>query len=59
MLISQLSVSNRTKNALARAGITTTEELRTHTLNELSQLKGVGAKCYQEIRSIFENSATV
>lgn len=52
-LISQLSVSNRTKNALSRAGITTVDQLRSRTLNELSQLKGVGAKCYEEIRAIF------
>lgn len=57
-LISQLSVSNRTKNALSRAGITTVEQLRSRTMQEISQLKGIGSKCYEEIRSIISGEIT-
>lgn len=48
--IEELGLSNRTYNALKRAGINTVDEIESKTEEEFEQIKSLGRKCIDEIR---------
>lgn len=54
MLIDVLQLSARVYNSLARCRIRTVEELRSMTLYELRQVRGLGEKGIKEIKEKLE-----